>query len=111
MNFPVFLNKLIISNKYLRYSSFWFWWRLISHDDYRLDDRFRYQDFWNSINEGQTQMVEDDKWMTYFGAKPQTIYVSQEAYDELVERLNEKPKFNQKLYDLMSKKSPWEVEE
>jgi uncharacterized protein (DUF1778 family) len=55
-------------------------------------------------------MVEDDKWMTYFGAKPQTIYVSQEAYDELVERLNEKPKFNQKLYDLMSKKSPWDEE-
>jgi uncharacterized protein (DUF1778 family) len=53
-------------------------------------------------------MVEDDKWMTYFGAKPQTIYVSQEAYDELVKRINEKPKFNQKLYDLMSKKSPWD---
>jgi hypothetical protein len=111
MNFPIFLNKLIIGNKYLRYSSFWCWWRLISHEDYRLDDRFLYQDFWNSINEGQTQMVEDDKWMTYFGAKPETMYVSQEAYDELVRRINEKPKFNQKLYDLMSKKSPWEVEE
>jgi hypothetical protein len=80
----------------------------MSHEDYRLDDRFLYQDFWNSINEGQTQMVEDDKWMTYFGAKPETMYVSQEAYDELVERLNQKPKFNQKLYDLMSKKAPWE---
>jgi hypothetical protein len=83
----------------------------MSHDDYRLDDRFRYQDFWNSICTGQTQMVEDDKWMTYFGAKPETMYVSQEAYDELVRRINEPPKFNQKLYDLMSKKSLWEVEE
>jgi hypothetical protein len=83
----------------------------MSHEDYRLDDRFLYQDFWNSICTGQTQMVEDDKWMTYFGAKPQTMYVSQEAYDELVRRINEPPKFNQKLYDLMSKKSPWEVEE
>jgi uncharacterized protein (DUF1778 family) len=83
----------------------------MSHENYRLDDRFRYQDFWNSICEGQTQMVEDDNWMTYFGAKPETMYVSQEAYDELVRRINEKPKFNQKLYDLMSKKSPWEVEE
>jgi uncharacterized protein (DUF1778 family) len=39
------------------------------------------------------------------------MYVSQEAYDELVRRINAPPKFNQKLYDLMSKKSPWEVEE
>lgn len=53
-------------------------------------------------------MVEDDKWMTYFGAKPETMYVSQEAYDELVRRINEPPKFSQKLYDLMSKKAPWE---
>ena len=106
-----FLHKLIITNKYLRYTPVWFWYRLINHEDYRLDDRFLYQDFWNSICEGQTQMVEDDKWMTYFGAKPETIYVSQEAYDELVRRINAPPKFNQKLYDLMSKKSPWEVEE
>jgi hypothetical protein len=111
MNFPVFLNKWIISNRYLKYSSFWYWYRLINHEDYRLDDRFLYQDFWNSICTGQTQMVEDDKWMTYFGAKPETMYVSQEAYDELVRRINAPPKFNQKLYDLMSKKSPWEVEE
>ena len=106
-----FLHKLIITNKYLRYTPVWFWYRLINHEDCRLDDRFLYQDFWNSICEGQTQMVEDDKWMTYFGAKPETIYVSQEAYDELVRRINAPPKFNQKLYDLMSKKSPWEVEE
>ncbi len=104
MNF----HKLIIGNRYLRYRPIWYWYRLINHDDYRLDDRYLYQDFWNSINEGQTQMVEDDKWMTYFGTKPQTMYVSQEAYDELVRRINEKPKFNQKLYDLMSKKSPWD---
>lgn len=104
----VLINKWIISNRFLRYRPLWYWYRLINHDDYRLDDRYLYQDFWNSINEGQTQMVEDDKWMTYFGTKPQTMYVSQEAYDELVRRINEKPKFNQKLYDLMSKKSPWD---
>jgi hypothetical protein len=50
------------------------------------------------------------KCIKYFGAKPETIYVSKEAYDELVRRINEKPKFNQKLYDLMSKKSPWDEE-
>ena len=42
--------------------------------------------------------------------KPTKMYVSKEAYDELVRRINEKPKFNQKIYDLMSKKSPWDEE-
>ena len=109
MNFPVFLNKLIIGNKYLRYSSFWFWWRLISHEDYRLDDRFLYQDFWNSINEGQTQMVEDDKWMTYFGAKPETMYVSQRDYDLLVEKINNPdPEQIESLRKLLQRPSPWD---
>jgi uncharacterized protein (DUF1778 family) len=55
-------------------------------------------------------MVEDDKWMTYFGAKPEKIYVSQEAYDELVRRINEppNPESVEKLKKLMSRKSPWE---
>ena len=55
-------------------------------------------------------MVEDDKWMTYFGAKPQTMYVSQEAYDELVRRINEPPDPEQieSLRKLMNRKSPWE---
>jgi hypothetical protein len=48
------------------------------------------------------------KCIKYFGAKPEKIYVSKEAYNELVRRINEPPKFNQKLYDLMSKKAPWE---
>ena len=109
MNFPIFLNKLIITNKYLRYSSFWFWWRLISHEDYRLDDRFLYQDFWNSINEGQTQMVEDDKWMTYFGAKPETMYVSQRDYDLLVEKINNPdPEQIESLRKLLQRPSPWD---
>jgi hypothetical protein len=33
----------------------------------------------------------DRKVMKYFGCKPETIYVSKEAYDELVRRINEKP--------------------
>ena len=48
------------------------------------------------------------KCIKYFGAKPEKIYVSEEDYNELVRRINEPPKFNQKLYDLMSKKAPWE---
>ena len=47
------LNKLIITNKYLRYTPIWNWYRLINHRDYRLDDRHLYQDFWMSINSGR----------------------------------------------------------
>jgi len=39
---------------------------------------------------------------------PETIVLPAKDFDALVERLNEKPKFNQKLYDLMSKKAPWD---
>jgi len=106
MNF----HKLIINNKFLRYTPFWWWFRLMDHEDYRFDDRFLYQDFWNSINEGYSQMVEDDKWMTYFGAKPEKVYVSQETYDELVRRINEPPdpKVIERLKQIMSKPAPWE---
>ena len=106
MNF----HKLIISNKFLRYTPFWHWFRLINHKDYRLDDRFLYQDFWNSINEGYSQMVEDDKWMTYFGAKPEKVYVSQETYDELMRRINEPPdpEVVERVRELMQKPAPWD---
>jgi uncharacterized protein (DUF1778 family) len=73
-----------------------------------MDDRFRYQDFWNSICEGQTQMVEDDKWMSYFGAKPEIMYVSQEAYDKLQEMIAEPAKPNPKLIELLNRKTPWD---
>ena len=106
MNF----HKLIISNKFLRYTPFWYWYRLMNHEDYRLDDRFLYQDFWNSINEGYSQMVEDDRWMTYFGAKPEKVYVSQETYDELMRRINEPPdpKAVKRLTEILQKPAPWD---
>ena len=106
MNF----HKLIISNKFLRYTPFWYWYRLINHEDYRLDDRFLYQDFWNSINEGYSQMVEDDRWMTYFGAKPEKVYVSQETYDELMRRINEPPdpEAVKRLTEILQKPAPWD---
>ena len=104
----VILHKLILTNKYLRYTPFWCWYRLINHEDYRLDDRFLYQDFWNSINEGQTQMVEDDKWMTYFGAKPEKIILSQRDFDALVEAINKPPQYNENLAKLLNRKAPWD---
>ena len=110
MDFPVFLNKWIVGNRYLRYHPIWYWFRLINHRYYRLDDRFLYQDFWNSINEGQTQMVEDAKWLEYFGAKPETICISREDFEELQKRLAEPPdpKTIEKLKQLLERRSPWD---
>lgn len=108
MNF----HKLIIGNKFLRYSSFWCWYRLMIHQDYHLDDRFLYQDFWNSINEGYSQMVEDDKWMTYFGAKPERIVLSARDFDALVERLNKPPDpaIMERFREILNRKAPWDEE-
>jgi len=47
----------------------------------------------------------------YFGAKPEKIYVSQEDYDALIDRINNPdPKSVESLRKLMNRKSPWDVE-
>jgi hypothetical protein len=44
----------------------------------------------------------------YFGAKPETIYVSQEDYDTLIEKINNPdPEQIESLRKLMNRKSPW----
>lgn len=50
------------------------------------------------------------KCIKHFGAKPEKIYISKEAYDELVRRINEPPdpEVVEKLRKFMSRKSPWE---
>lgn len=102
------LHKLILSNRYLRYTPLYYWYRLIIHLDCHLDDRYVYQDFWNAICEGQTQMIEDDKWLQHFGAKPQTMYFSERDYDALVKAINEPPQYNENLARLMNRPAPWE---
>jgi uncharacterized protein (DUF1778 family) len=44
--------------------------------------------------------------------KPQKMYVSKEAYDELVRRINEPPdpKVVERLKEIMYKKPPWNDE-
>lgn len=46
----------------------------------------------------------------YFGAKPETIYISKEAYDELQKRLTEPPdpKSIEKLKQLLERRAPWD---
>jgi hypothetical protein len=50
------------------------------------------------------------KCIKYFGAKPETIYVSKEAYDELVRRINEKPdpEAIKRFREIMNRIPPWE---
>jgi len=53
------------------------------------------------------------KCIKYFGAKPETIYLSQEAYDELVRRINEPPdpKVVERFREILNKKALWDEEE
>ena len=46
----------------------------------------------------------------YFGAKPEKVYVSKEAYDELMRRINEPPdpKAVQRLREIMKRKALWD---
>ena len=50
--------------------------------------------------------------MKHLGMKPTKMYVSKEAYDELVRRINEPPdpKVMERFREIMNRKSLWEKE-
>jgi hypothetical protein len=50
------------------------------------------------------------KCIKYFGAKPEKVYISKEAYDELVRRIKEPPDpaVVERLKEIMTKKAPWD---
>jgi len=112
MDFPVFLNKFIIGNKYLRYTPFWWWWRLMSHEGFRFDDYYVWGEFWHSINSGFMNMNYKWEFEKFWGknTKPETIVLSQKNYDALVDRLNEPPEYNERIAKLLQRKTPWSEE-
>ena len=57
MNFPVFLNKWIIGFSPIKYTNLWYWYRLINHRQFRMDDNIRYRDFWTNLNMGWYNMT------------------------------------------------------
>jgi hypothetical protein len=61
---------------------------------------------WNKYKHWQWKR----KCIKYFGCEPETIYVSPEAYDELMRRINEPPdpKVVERLKEIMSKPAPWD---
>jgi hypothetical protein len=51
----------------------------------------------------------EQKCLKYFGAKPETIYLSQKDYDALVEKINNPdPEQIESLRKLMSRRAPWD---
>jgi hypothetical protein len=116
MNFPVFLNKWIISNRYLKYSSFWYWFRLINHDGWRMDDHQRYADFWLNLNDGWDHMNYVHKFEEYWGKgswPPEKIVLPAKDFDALVERLAEPPdpEVQKRFREILEKKAHWDKEQ
>ena len=111
MDFPVFLNKWIIGFKPIKYTPFWWWYRLMSHEGFRFDDYNIWGSFWSSLNGGWLDINYKWEFEKFWGknAKPETILLSARDYDTLVERLNSPPdpETIEKLRKLMNRKSPW----
>lgn len=113
MNFPVWLNKLVISNKYIRYFPFWWWYRLMSHEGFRFDDYHVWGEFWHSLNHGWEHMEYVYKFEEFWGKgsyPPERIVLSKENFDALVERLNEPPdpEAMEKIRRVLERKAPWD---
>ena len=110
MDLPVFLNKWIIGFSPIKYTPFWWWYRLMSHQGFRFDDYHMWGEFWHSLNSGYLDMNYTWEFEQFWGkgAKPEKIVLSKEGFDALVEKLNEPPKFDEKVARVLLKKAPWE---
>ena len=108
-----FLHKLIIGNRFLRYSGFWWWYRLMSHQGFRFDDYHVWKEFWSSLSGGWLDMNYKWEFEKLWGknAKPETITLSQSDFDALVERLNEKqdPEALESIRKLLDRRAPWDT--
>jgi len=112
MNFPTFINKWIISNRFLRYTPFWWWFRLINHSNFRFDDYNVWGSFWSSLNGGYEDMNYKWAFETYWGkgAKPETIVLPKEFFDVLQKRLAEPPDpaIMKRFGEILNRKTPFE---
>ena len=85
----------------------------MNHEGFRLDDRNLCRDFWYSLNNGYEYMNYKWEFEKFWGkgAKPETILLSAEDYDKLVERLNEPPdpKVVERFREIMNRRAPWDT--
>jgi hypothetical protein len=105
------LNKWIIGFKPIKYSSFWWWYRLISHQGFRFDDYHIWESFWSCLNGGWLDMNYKWEFEKFFGkgAKPEKIILPKEDYDALVERINNpEPEQIESFKRILQRKSPWD---
>jgi len=111
MNFPTFINKWIISNRYIKYSSFWWWYRLMSHEGFRFDDYNVWGSFWSSLNGGYLDMNYKWEFEKFWGvgAKPERIFLKEGDFDALVERLELPSEATmESVKRLMNRKTPFD---
>ena len=84
----------------------------MSHEGFRFDDYHLWKEFWSSLNGGYEDMNYKWAFETYWGkgAKPETIYVSQEDYDALQKRLAEPPDpaIMERFREILNRKAPWD---
>jgi hypothetical protein len=109
----VLINKWIISNRFLRYTPFWWWFRLISHEGFRFDDYYVWKEFWFSLNHGWDHMEYVHKFEEYWGKgswPPERIVLPAKDFDALVERLNEPPdpEVQERFREILNRKAPWD---
>lgn len=106
------IHKLIISNRFLRYTPSWWWYRLMSHQGFRFDDYHIWESFWSSLNGGWHDMNYKWKFEQFWGkgAKPEKIILSKENFDALVERLNQPPdpESMEKIKKVLQRRAPWD---
>ena len=107
--------KLIINNKFLRYSSFWWWVRLMDHRWFRFDDYHIWGSFWSSLNSGWLDINYKWEFENYWGkgAKVETTILPAEDFDNLVKKLNEPPdpEAVKRITEILQKVAPWERED
>lgn len=108
------MHKLILSNRYLRYTPFWWWYRLISHRGFRFDDYGVWESFWHSLNHGWEHTEYVYRFEGYWGKgsyPPEKIILSQRDFDTLVDRLNEPPdpEAMESIRKILNRKTPWDT--
>jgi hypothetical protein len=119
MNFPTFLNKSIIGFKPIKGSAFWYWYRFMCHSDMRLDDRHLSADFWYELNYGWWTMEYDAERMSpeadeaAMSIRPpedmsDTIYLTEEQYDAILDAIENPPPPTPFLRQLLSRPTPWD---
>lgn len=116
MNFPVFLNKWIIGLKPIKYTPFWWWYRLMSHEGFRFDDYGIWGEFWHSLNHGWQHMEYVYNFEKFWGEgsyPPERILLPEKDFDALVERLHQPPDpaIMKRFKEILKRKAPWDDEE